>query len=50
MAANVPLPPVALPPLNGIIDLPPEPQNPPVASDIAASQSYKKDVMVAHGN
>jgi hypothetical protein len=43
------LPPVALPPLNNIINLPPKPQNPPVASDIAASNRYKKDIEIAYG-
>jgi hypothetical protein len=43
------LPPVALPPLNNIINLPPKPQNPPVASDIAASYRYKKDIEIAYG-
>lgn len=48
MAANLP-PPVALPPVNNIIQLPPQPQNPPVAADIAASQRYKRDAIAAHG-
>ena len=47
MAAN--LPPVALPPVNNVINLPNQPQNPPVAADIAAARQYKKSVLVAHG-
>jgi hypothetical protein len=42
-------PPVNLPPLNNIINLPLEPHNPPIASDIVASQKYKKDVEISHG-
>jgi hypothetical protein len=51
MAENGGAPPVALPPINDIIELPPEPQNPPTAGDIEASLSYKHDISlaVAHG-
>jgi hypothetical protein len=49
MAAAANLPPVPLPPLNNVINLPAQPQNPPVASDIVASHRYKKDIIVAHG-
>ena len=42
-------PPIPLPPLNDVINLPPQPQNPPVARDIAAAQQYKKNIIVAHG-
>jgi hypothetical protein len=48
MAAPNP-PPVPLPPLNNVINLPAQPQNPPIASDIVASHRYKKDIIVAHG-
>jgi hypothetical protein len=44
-----PIPPVALPPLNNIINLPPQPQNPPVDRDIVVGHHYKKDIIVAHG-
>jgi hypothetical protein len=46
MAAALPIP---LPPLNNVINLPPQPQNPPIAGDIAAAQQYKKDIIVMHG-
>ena len=45
-AAN---PPIALPPFNNVINLPPQPENPPVASDIVAAHKYKKEVIIAHG-
>jgi hypothetical protein len=43
------LPPVPLPPLNNVINLLAQPQNPPIASDIIALHQYKKDITVAHG-
>jgi len=49
LATTMALPPVALPPLNNIVNLPPQPQNPPVASDVVASHKYMKDIVVAHG-
>jgi hypothetical protein len=43
------IPAIALPPLNNVINLPPLPQNPPVASDIVASHIYTKEITIAHG-
>jgi hypothetical protein len=43
------IPPVALPPLNNIINLPPQPQNPPVDRDVAVGHKYQTDMIVAHG-
>lgn len=35
--------------VNNIINLPPQPQNPPVAKDVAAGHKYEKEVLNAHG-
>ncbi|KIM73380.1 hypothetical protein PILCRDRAFT_15286 [Piloderma croceum F 1598] len=45
-----PIPPVALPPLNNIINLPPQPQNPPVDRDVVVGYHYNKDIVVAHAD
>ena len=43
------IPPVPLPPFNNIINLPPQPQNPPVSKDVVDGHWYKEDMIVAHG-
>ena len=45
----IPLVPVTLPPLNNIINRPPQPQNPPVAKDVAEGHRYEKEISIAHG-
>jgi hypothetical protein len=49
MAAVNAIPPIALPPFTNVINLPPPPQNPLVASDIVASHRYTKEITIAHG-
>jgi hypothetical protein len=47
MAAAIPA--IDLPPLNDIVNRPPQPRNPPDAEDLVAGYMYEKDMLVAHG-
>jgi hypothetical protein len=41
--------PIALPPLNNVVNLPPQPQNPPSAVNVVEGRKYLGEIKIAYG-